>query len=314
MRTLSEIKSLYDSTLKQNLSVLEAQRKKITRLYLTMVAFLVVGIGGAYVYNISGIPTPGVLILVFFVLVCIGGLSRAYELKKQYREEYKSKVVVEIIKLINPDWRYEANNRIAERHYRMSGIFRTSYDKYEGDDFISGVIDKTDFQSSELHTQYKTTTTDKDGKTREQWHTIFKGMFFHADFNKEFSGVTYVIPEYSWKSFSRAAKELVKLENPEFEKKFAVYSADQIEARYIITPSIMEAMLAIQEHCGGLVYFSFVRSRVYCAMSFRKDLFEPKVYRSGVDFENVANMYQLFKVNELIIQELNLNTRIWTKT
>ena len=36
-------------------------------------------------------------------------------------------------------------------------------------------------------------------------------------------------------------RQLIKLEDPEFEKLFAVYGDDQIEARYILTPALMQA-------------------------------------------------------------------------
>lgn len=313
MRTLSEIEDLYNSTLQHNLSALEGERKKVMVAYLTMFGFVALGV--VFIVSAdSDISSSIVPIVVLFAIAMIALVLIGGRMKKQYREKYKAKVVAEVVKLINPDWTYHPDGRIEKSDYTMSGLFRTFYDRYEGDDYISGVLDKTEFQSSELHTQYKTTSTDKDGKTQEHWHTIFKGLFFHADFNKEFKGITYVVPERGEKSFAKAAAvELVQLENPVFEDKFAAYSTDQIEARYIITPTVMEAMLAIREYCGDNVYFSFVHSRVYCAMSFRKNLFEPTLYRSGVNFDIVANMYQLFKINELIIQELNLNTRIWTK-
>ena len=38
----------------------------------------------------------------------------------------------------------------------------------------------------------------------------------------------------------------MKLENPDFEKTFDVYSTDQIEARYLLSPSMMERLLALE--------------------------------------------------------------------
>ncbi len=34
---------------------------------------------------------------------------------------------------------------------------------------------------------------------------------------------------------------------------------------------------------------------------------------SGVNFKDTEEMYHLFGLNETIIHEMNLNTRIWTK-
>jgi hypothetical protein len=183
------------------------------------------------------------------------------------------------------------------------------------------MIDKTDFKCSELHTQYKTVTHDKDGKTKETWHTVFKGLFFHADFNKEIKGKTYIEPDTAERLFGKFGQslqtspkgKLVKLENPEFEKIFAVYATDQTEARYILTPTIMEALVTIYKKYKRKMHLSFIGSRVYVAMSFSQDLFEPKIFKSGVKFDDVEFMYNLFLMNATIIQELNLNTRIWTK-
>ena len=166
----------------------------------------------------------------------------------------------------------------------------------------------------------KTYTTDDDGKRKEEWHTIFKGLFFHADFNKNFQGRTYVVPEVrgGLKVFSSVGGmaqrgDRVKLEDPEFEKIYEVYGTDQIESRYILTPAIMQAMTAIKKELDTFVYFSFIEERVYCAMYFNKNLFEPRIMKSGVNFEDIEKMYKLFATNALIINELNLNTRIWTK-
>jgi hypothetical protein len=75
----------------------------------------------------------------------------------------------------------------------------------------------------------------------------------------------------------------------------------------------MERVINFKNTVGVPVVFSFVGSRVYCAISFKTALFEPKIFRSNINFDDVKQMYELFKINEIIIQELNLNTRIWTK-
>lgn len=144
----------------------------------------------------------------------------------------------------------------------------------------------------------------------------------HADFNKNFSGTTYVLPDTAEKLFGSFGQslqkfsgrgDLVKLENQEFEKRFVVYGSDQVEARYILTPAIMEAMVNLAGRFGNSVYFSFVDSRIYFARSFSHGLFEPNLFRSGVNFNDAKEMFELFGMISILVQELNLNTRIWTK-
>lgn len=153
---------------------------------------------------------------------------------------------------------------------------------------------------------------------RVEYH--FNGLFFLADFNKHIQGETFVMPDTVERllgkfgqSIQKSSKgELVKLENPEFEKLFAVFSTNQTEARYLLTPAIMEGMVKIRKEVGANCYFSFIGERVYCGIEFNKALFEASVTRS-VRFADVEFMHSLFLLIETIITEMNLNARIWTK-
>lgn len=325
MITKEELKGLYDSQLKQKLSGLENMRKKLRNKIFLSVVIIVFPI----VFLISVIDKIGEsnFAPLFFILVIalvIYGIILIFKNKKskrEYRSRYKNEVVHEIVKAIDPDWIYSPTDRISENEYWQSDLFRHQTDRYKGDDLISGQIEKTDFRCSELHTEYKQVTTDEDGKREERWVTIFKGLFFHADFNKNIKEKTYIEPDTAERLFGKFGQKLqtsskgklVKLENPEFEKIFAVFSTSQTEARYILTPAIMEALVNIYKQYKRKMHLSFIDSRVYCALSFSKDLFEPKIFSSGVKFEDVEFMYNLFLLNATIIRELNLNTRIWTK-
>ncbi|HOO85040.1 MAG TPA: DUF3137 domain-containing protein [Prolixibacteraceae bacterium] len=326
-----ELKSLYENELKEKLAGLEGLRKSLAKRTLGGIALIalpiIIGIA-VFVYldsnnnaSMGGLAT--VLPFVIIALVITGIVLLVLNIKKQkaYRNRYKNEVVAEVVRAIDPEWSYAPDGCISQGEYYSSDLFRQHFDRYNGDDLISGKIEKTDFRCSELHTEYKEVTYDKDGKRQERWVTIFKGLFFHADFNKEIRAQTYLQPDTSERLLGKFGQKLqfstkgklVKLENPEFEKIFAVFSTDQNEARYILTPAIMEALVNIYKQYKRPMHLSFIGSRVYVAMSFNKDLFEPKIFKNGVKYEDVEFMYNLFMVNATIIHELNLNTRIWTK-
>ncbi len=319
MKSLEELRNLFETQLKPALLSLETLRKKLMYKYILfilgiLVSFAIPFFFGHQIHALMYVGIGGVLLFIF-LLVMLNGQKRIY------RAEFKQKVVKEIVNLINPEWNYQPDGRISEMDYNRSELFTTRYDRYQGDDRVFGSIDKTDFEFSELHTEYKTTTT-KDGKTEEHWHTIFKGIFAHADFNKEIKGKTLVLPDTAEKLFGGFGKklqslssrgQLVKMENVEFEKLFVVYGSDQIESRYILTPTMMEALINIRKTYGKNVYFSFIGSRVYFAISFNKDLFEPHIFKSGVRFEDVQQMNDQISIIQTLVNEMNLNTRIWTK-
>ena len=67
----------------------------------------------------------------------------------------------------------------------------------------------------------------------------------------------------------------IKLEDPEFTKKYKAYSTDQIEGRYLITPAFMQRFKNIQTAFGtNKVKCSFYGDDLMFAISTRKNLFE----------------------------------------
>jgi hypothetical protein len=236
---------------------------------------------------------------------------------------FKNQIVGRLVSHIDENLSYDPTDYIGEHDFRRSNIFQKGIDRYRGEDMVRGTLGKTAMRFCECHAEYKTTTRDSKGHTQTQWHTIFKGLFFIADFNKNFKGQTYVLPDSAEKLFGKLGQklqsmnmtrpDLVKLENGDFEKAFAVHSTDQIEARYILSPALMERILAFRAKTRSTVYLSFVGSNVYVAISSSRDRFEPRIFRTLLDFrlvEGILNDLQLFTG---IVEDLNLNTRIWTK-
>ncbi|MEN8250304.1 MAG: DUF3137 domain-containing protein [Bacteroidota bacterium] len=322
MKSSEEIRELYDTQLKPVLESLEGQRVVLKR---RMILIIVVFVSVFILFFIAD-SDPDLNFLFFLIpvgLILFGFLIyKMIKPYKAYKDEFKEKVVREIINLINPDWNYDPEGFISREEYHASKLFTKGVARYKGDDLVDGIIDKTDFRLSELHSEYKTESTDSKGRKRTSYHTIFKGLFGHAEFNKEIAGETLVLPDTAERMLGSLGTKLqkmsgrgklIKMENVEFEKLFVVYGSDQIESRYVLTPTMMEAMMSIVEKYNKYVYFSFIGSRVYFAISFTKDLFEPRLFGSGIRFNDVEEMNEQFRIIQTIINELNLNTRIWTK-
>lgn len=317
---MDQLEQLYEEQLKPRLASFEKQRKAIKRLFLSAFLSFVL-----FVFVFPFLVAPNQVILwVFIIIGCLAalvffgiGVVKFFT----YRQQFKKGVVLEIVQLINPVYHYDSDNHIDISVFNESRLFKKIPDRCFGDDFISGKIEKTDFEFSELKAAIKQVTTE-DGKKSTNWKPIFEGLFFHADFNKQIEGTTYVLPDTVEKLFGKVGQklqksfgrgDLVKLENPAFEKEFKVYSTGQQEARYILTPTMMEAMINIKKKFNRKMHFSFTGERVYCAIEFSQGLFEPRIFKSGIQFKDIEEMYHLFGLIETIVHEMNLNTRIWTK-
>ena len=148
-------------------------------------------------------------------------------------------------------------------------------------------------------------------------------FFFSADFSKNFNAQTFVLTDTAEKLFgflgtkfqkiNKSYGELVKLEDPDFEEKFVVYSNNQTEARYLLSPSLMRRIVNFAEKSKKKIQLSFVDSRLYIAIPFNKSLFEPKLFGEIVGIDHVREYYlDLLLANDLV-DDLNLNIRIWSK-
>ena len=239
-------------------------------------------------------------------------------LKKDFRE----KVIRKIVNQVNPEWEYYPNQKVGRSLYLQSGLIDEEDDVYKGNSLIRGKIGQTLFESSAIHTIRRRVNFNDSGKLKGEWHTIFQGLFFHADFNKHFKGQTYVLPDFAeknlghWGRFLQAGTskgQLIRLENIDFEREFVVYSTNQVEARYIITPVIMKAMLEIRQYFKVPVYFSFVGNSVFCAANFDANVYGLPFIETELYFNKFKHIHQIVKGNMKLIEALQLNTRIWTK-
>ena len=235
--------------------------------------------------------------------------------KKTYVNHFKKTVIGRIIHFIDPQFQYSPALHVSEKDYLKSGLYLEDPDNFRGDDYVEGVRDKTHFCFSEVHTEHevqngKNTTTE----------TIFKGLFFVGDFNKNFHGRTYVWNEvnpqlgFFGKVFSSFARNLEKinLESIEFEQRFIVYSTDQVEARYILTPSFMERMVKLELMMGPGLSMSFVDTNIYVAIPIQNKLFEPALWKPN-NYNSLGDYYNTVHIVFDIIDELKLNMRIWNK-
>ena len=323
MKTLEELREFYETTLVEDLRVLEEQRKKLVNKFLIVVVVIVACVGVGFVIMSSSGGSPVMIIIPLVLGLIIGGIIMSV-MSKGYVQDFKGKIISKMVGFVDESLAYTQQACIPESTYMSSEIFRRRPDRYKGDDLVSGKVGATRIEFSEIKSEYKTTSTDSKGRSQTHWHTIFKGLFFTADFNKHFKGETVVLPDTAERLFGLIGQKLqslntfrgklIKLEDPEFEKLFVVYGDDQIEARYILSMSLMERITQFKKKTKRPIYLSFVGSRVFVAVSYTKNLFEPRMFSTLLDFSPIREYFEDLQLAVGIVEDLNLNTRIWTKT
>ena len=130
-------------------------------------------------------------------------------------------------------------------------------------------------------------------------------------FQKDFQGHTTILRNSLFKLSSSGSR--VKLENPDFEKTFDVYSTDQIEARYLLSPSMMERLLALDREFNKNITISFRDSNILIAIPESRNHFEASIWKPMDDLSQLKNDCSSIHALVSIVEDLNLNTRIWSK-
>jgi len=283
VKTLEDLREFYNTTLLADLEELEQKRKKVVQKLIYLIITIVCVVGICFFLWIGNFNTSIAVIFVPLVLCSIIGGFLCRLFTRGYVAKFKALVIQRIINFIDENLKYNANDCIDKSTFMLSKIFHTNRHR----------------------------------------HTIFKGLFFIGDFNKHFTAQIVVLPDTAEKLFGYLGQklqslnilrgQLIKLDDPEFEKEFAVYGDDQIQARYILSTSLMERIVEFKKKTGRKIYLSFVGSMVFVAVSYTRSLFEPRIFQTLLDFNPIRQYFEDLQLAIGIVDDLNLNTRIWSK-
>jgi hypothetical protein len=307
-----DFKMFYNDKLLPALDELEVKRRKLVpKLILLIIITLALIIVDWIILNKHDVAASFIMLALFISFVFL-----YFKFTKDYIAEFKFGIIRQMLGFIDQELIYDPKLKIEKEDYLTSRIFTSHISRYNGEDFVSGRIGAINVKFSELHTEIKINA----GKNTH-YQTIFKGIFFIADFNKKFKSQTVVLPDNAEKMFGWLGQELqsldhsrgdlVRLEDPEFEKEFCVYGTDQVEARYVLSVSLMRRILDFKNKIGTRIHLSFVDSRVYVAISLQENLFEPRIFGSIKDYSFIEKNFHYFQLFLGIVDDLNLNNRIW---
>ena len=238
--------------------------------------------------------------------------------QSHYRSSFKAKVVTQVAQALAPELVFQPSQFVSKGWFERSRLFRRP-DRYSGEDYFIGKIGKTELFFSEVHAEQRHRTTDSKGRTKTHYTTIFRGIFLIADFHKEFRCQVSVTPD-KLEGFGFLGRKLQKLgggvermENVDFERLFVVRASDPVEARYILTPAMQERFIELTHKWGPSLRASFQDSLVYLALPLRANWFEGSIKTPVDDPQQFRQLIAQLSACLNTVDDLDLNTRIWTK-
>jgi len=313
----SDIDSLLDGPLEGALKQLDIRRIRALENRVMVRVFLGI-IGAIFIIPFSFIAFsffPSLFIVACYVLIVWACTSK---MPKDLLYGFKMEVVPVLLHTLADQTFYDPVGYISESEFNDSRLYQTP-DIYSGMDYIEGVAGKTHFRYSYVHAEEERqeviTETDSNGRTHTRVetrrYTIFAGLFFSADCNKYFHGCTLVTLGSGLSRSLFGGKSLVTMENPDFNRKFVVRSSDQVEARFLITPAMMERLMALKRKFGTFS-LSFNNDRIRITLPIDYNYLAPDMKRP-IDRYQVKMIYERIAMIIGIVEDLDLNTRIWTK-
>ncbi|MGD9905994.1 MAG: DUF3137 domain-containing protein [Vicinamibacterales bacterium] len=318
MTGVDRIDELYASTLAPRLDALEGPRRALRGYVLRaglwvgvpVVLFVVSDVLSTVVPTWAGAAVGVASFAGIFVGVVVAGvryLVPGVVAYLNYRTRFKHEVAAEVFRIVCPTAEYAPAFGVAREVFDEPGIFSTT-GGYTSDDRVRGRIGATPFEAADVSRSYST------GGKNSRTVVVFRGLFFHLDFNKRLTGRTVVQPADAAPGTlgSRRGLTRVRLENPAFDAAFTVHASDEVEARYILTPAMMERILSLAARTAHPIFFAFTGQRAYLAVNYGRALFEPGI-AATTSLEAIREMAAHFALAEGVVEELDLNTRIWTK-
>ena len=165
--------------------------------------------------------------------------------KREYCKAYKIKILPEIARLFG-NLKYDHCGGLDIPMLTASRII-PSHDKVKSEDCFSGTYKGIRIEFCEM----EMTETRGSGKNRRTV-TTFKGLGILMDMkSKRFYGQTIIDQDHGkvaeWYKQKVTNLKRANLVDPKFEKLFDVYTNDQVEARYLVDPSIMERLMNLHD-------------------------------------------------------------------
>ncbi|CZE46179.1 hydrogenase expression/formation protein [Campylobacter geochelonis] len=295
------------------LKKLENERLSINKK-LKIALFLVIGIAiilfflinKSLITNFKSSPFS-----IFFSLLVAFMAYIAYKsyISVGFNFDFKHKIMAKIVKSISPDLKYIVDKYISYDEFSYPSMYKYP-DIYRGNDLIYGNIDGIEIKFSDINTQEIVQVPDRNGRSKKVHRRIFQGICFIADFNKHFSSRTYI----SSSNETIMHGEKAYMDDSEFEREFDVFTDDQINARYIITPLFMQQFLKLKNIFDCPINAAFIENKIYIYIEFNKDSFEPDIKQSLIGENSIVKRYKDEILDLLnLVKELNLNRKIFAK-
>ena len=223
---------------------------------------------------------PAIPIYMIFVI-----FYDSYKRMKNLYKTIKNEVMTVTCECF-PDLKYIPEGYHSSDKYKKACILPNSLSITYDDCFI-GKHKDVEFVIEELKTNGLTDS--------------FKGVSIQFKINKKFSGHTIIYPDSYLHTYPSLNLHHTELEDVVFERKYDVYTNEDVEARYLITPGFMKRLSNVKSTFDAdKIYAAFFEGVFYLALNTNKNFFEissdKKICDKGMYYNMIAEIISIYKL------------------
>lgn len=295
------------------------KRNKVKKIYACTLIVWAAAVLSIFLIAPKSIFFSFFLIFIFIFAAIIMTNIKHSKLKKIHGQ-YKQAVLPYILNLIDNSLVYNVHKGHSKEEFKSTEMYNSDIDNYTSSDLIEGVINKTYVKISHIFAERieEETTYDSDNNssTRTVHYTIFSGVFVTLDFNKYFKGKTRLHTKGKTSNSEPSMGTLfsnynkITLENSDFNNLYKVITTDEQQAFYILSPSLMERLIKLYTTSKSGIGIAFINNMMYIGFESSSFL---EINPDDDIKQSIKQLYLEIKSIINIIDELNLNNRIWTK-
>ena len=297
--------SISINNINRDIEVLDKKRSRLAKkTIIIIIAFALLYIPSALLLEYKlGINKRllriAALPVVYFIYYWI------FEQRELITDKFYSAITSKIINAINPKWKHNPSEGIDSGTISKTLLIKQG-SRIISKNGITGKLGKTEFQFSEVK------VIKNNHLSAKMPSKVFHGYFFIFNFNKSIQSKLFIRPKFIKDFGNHDFKEpLIKSDSKEFDSKFALYSFDELHARCILTPALMSRLLDLSASLKGNTSILIDGSILYLALRAKNNFIEPALFRKMDQHSIIENETHVFQLIEKIIEDLNMNRRIW---
>ncbi|MBE9561602.1 MAG: DUF3137 domain-containing protein [Proteobacteria bacterium] len=306
----NDLKNFYEVFLKPNLTILEEQRKNLVNKLNIILFFygIFMTIAGLVLWKLSDTfcldKDFKIFIFIAMIIFSWETWSLYKKLQFDYGQNFKYIVIRPIVHFIDDNLNYDPKKEILPKKFYTSHFFKGEYakiDVWQGEDYVNGTFDKISMEFNEINAEEKIDYGDS-----VEYITIFRGLFFSFNINKDFKGTTLISVHKSlfgklssW-SLGKNIKK-IQLKDPKLARNLIIYSNNFKIASQFLNNDFLHSLLIFQHWIKHPIYLSFIDSKLYLAIPIKKNLFEASIFKP-VNFELVKESFDYLQIGIKIMK------------